>query len=261
MDRPAVAELMADVSAALARRVSVLCEDVYEVILQEIPQLNGFRGRMGALSDARRNRWYGAAGIRIDQRAASRGQAGSLDRRYPAPAGRSHPRPRIEHRIVPVVRLRPGRLRGTLRGEGHAVRRAAQGRSRHLGGQDPRAPAEPGRGAAHRVRSVPGVDRCRRQPAVGDPRRPPRVLAGAGHHRRSAGPVRRVFAAVPASPGEVRPPVASGAHALAGPRRGYRRAGESGVLAGGVEDDVLDVVPRPQSRTRSSHGRLGPQPA
>ncbi len=40
MDRPAVAEL-ADVSAALARRVSVLCEDVYEVILQEIPQLNG----------------------------------------------------------------------------------------------------------------------------------------------------------------------------------------------------------------------------
>jgi hypothetical protein len=41
MDRPAVAELMADVSAALAQRVSVLREDVYEVILREIPQLNG----------------------------------------------------------------------------------------------------------------------------------------------------------------------------------------------------------------------------
>jgi alkanesulfonate monooxygenase SsuD/methylene tetrahydromethanopterin reductase-like flavin-dependent oxidoreductase (luciferase family) len=45
------------------------------------------------------------------------------------------------------------------------------------------------------------------------------------------GPVRRVFAAVPAGPGEVRPPAAAGAGALAGPRRGHRRAGESGVLA------------------------------
>ena len=81
--------------------------------------------------------------------------------------GRSHPRPRIEHRIVPAVRLRPRRLRGTLRREGHAVRRTAQGRARHLGGQDPRAPAEPGRGAAPRVRarsrrgSVSGATRSR----------------------------------------------------------------------------------------------------
>jgi Luciferase-like monooxygenase len=44
----------------------------------------------------------------------------------------------IEHRIVPVVRLRPRRLRGALRGEGRAVRRAAQGRAGYLGGQDPR---------------------------------------------------------------------------------------------------------------------------
>ncbi|MGD0605514.1 MAG: helix-turn-helix domain-containing protein [Streptosporangiaceae bacterium] len=41
MDRPAVAELMADVSAALAQRVSALREDVYQVILREIPELNG----------------------------------------------------------------------------------------------------------------------------------------------------------------------------------------------------------------------------
>ena len=149
--------------------------------------------------------------------------------------GRSHPRPRIEHRIVPVVRLRPRRLRGTLRGKGHAVRRAAQGRARHLGGQDPRAAAEPGRGAAHRVRPVPGVDRRRRQPAVGDPRRPPRVLAHAGHHRRAAGPVRRVLAAVPARAGEVRPPAAPGGRALAGPRRGIptsRRRRSSGRAGG-----------------------------
>jgi len=40
-DRPAVAELMAAVSAALAQRVSALREDVYQVILREIPDLNG----------------------------------------------------------------------------------------------------------------------------------------------------------------------------------------------------------------------------
>ena len=41
MNHPAVAELMADVSAALARRVNALCEDICEVTLREIPQLNG----------------------------------------------------------------------------------------------------------------------------------------------------------------------------------------------------------------------------
>jgi hypothetical protein len=39
MDRPAVAELMANVAAAVARRVAAVSEDVYETILREIPQL------------------------------------------------------------------------------------------------------------------------------------------------------------------------------------------------------------------------------
>jgi hypothetical protein len=39
MDRPAVAELMADVAAAVGRRVAAVREDVYETILREIPQL------------------------------------------------------------------------------------------------------------------------------------------------------------------------------------------------------------------------------
>ena len=39
MDRPAVAELMADVAAAAGRRVAAVSEDVYEVILREIPEL------------------------------------------------------------------------------------------------------------------------------------------------------------------------------------------------------------------------------
>jgi DNA-binding PucR family transcriptional regulator len=40
MDGPAVAELMASVAAAVSREVAAVCEDVYEVILREIPQLH-----------------------------------------------------------------------------------------------------------------------------------------------------------------------------------------------------------------------------
>jgi DNA-binding PucR family transcriptional regulator len=39
IDRPGVAELMADVAAVVARRGAAVSEDVYEAILQEIPQL------------------------------------------------------------------------------------------------------------------------------------------------------------------------------------------------------------------------------
>ena len=39
IDRPAVAELMADVAAAVARRGAAVSEDVYEAIVQQIPQL------------------------------------------------------------------------------------------------------------------------------------------------------------------------------------------------------------------------------
>ena len=44
MDRPAVAELMADVAAAVGRRVAAVSEDVYEVILREIPELRNSCG-------------------------------------------------------------------------------------------------------------------------------------------------------------------------------------------------------------------------
>jgi DNA-binding PucR family transcriptional regulator len=39
MDRPAAAELIADVAGAVTRRVAAVAEDVYEVIVREIPQL------------------------------------------------------------------------------------------------------------------------------------------------------------------------------------------------------------------------------
>jgi hypothetical protein len=38
MDGPAAAELMADVAAVVARRAAAVSEDVYQVILREIPQ-------------------------------------------------------------------------------------------------------------------------------------------------------------------------------------------------------------------------------
>jgi hypothetical protein len=40
MDGPAIAELVADVAAAVSRRVAAVSEDVYEVILREIPELH-----------------------------------------------------------------------------------------------------------------------------------------------------------------------------------------------------------------------------
>jgi hypothetical protein len=39
IDGPAVAELMAGVAAAVSRRTAAVSEDVYEVILREIPEL------------------------------------------------------------------------------------------------------------------------------------------------------------------------------------------------------------------------------
>ena len=45
MDDPAVAELMASVAATVSRRAAEVSEDVYEVILREIPELRGEIGR------------------------------------------------------------------------------------------------------------------------------------------------------------------------------------------------------------------------
>ncbi len=40
IDGPAVAGLVADVAAAVGRRAAVVSEDVYEVVLREIPELS-----------------------------------------------------------------------------------------------------------------------------------------------------------------------------------------------------------------------------
>jgi DNA-binding PucR family transcriptional regulator len=52
MDRPAVAELMADVAAAVGRRVAAVSEDVYEVILREIPELRDDKPLLALLASS-----------------------------------------------------------------------------------------------------------------------------------------------------------------------------------------------------------------
>jgi hypothetical protein len=52
MDRPAVAELMADVAAAVSRQAAAVSKDVYEVILREIPQLRDDKPLLALLASS-----------------------------------------------------------------------------------------------------------------------------------------------------------------------------------------------------------------
>jgi hypothetical protein len=52
MDGPAVAELVADVAAAVSRRVAAVSEDVYEVILREIPELHDNKSVLSLLTSS-----------------------------------------------------------------------------------------------------------------------------------------------------------------------------------------------------------------
>ena len=52
MDRPAVAELMSEVAAAVARRAATVRADVYEVIIREIPQLRDDKPLLALLASS-----------------------------------------------------------------------------------------------------------------------------------------------------------------------------------------------------------------
>ena len=52
IDGPAVAELMADVAAAVSRRAAAVSEDVYEVILREIPELRDDKSVLALLASS-----------------------------------------------------------------------------------------------------------------------------------------------------------------------------------------------------------------
>src|ERR1700683_1511781 len=51
-DGPVAAELMADVAAAVSRRVAAVSKDVYEVILREIPQLGDDKPLLALLASS-----------------------------------------------------------------------------------------------------------------------------------------------------------------------------------------------------------------
>src|SRR5258707_6037327 len=52
IDGPAVAELMADVAAAVSRRAAAVSEDVYEVILREIPEMGDDQSVLALLASS-----------------------------------------------------------------------------------------------------------------------------------------------------------------------------------------------------------------
>jgi PucR C-terminal helix-turn-helix domain/GGDEF-like domain len=52
MDRPAVAELVADVAAAVSRRAAAVSADVYEVVLREVPELRDDKSVLDLLSSS-----------------------------------------------------------------------------------------------------------------------------------------------------------------------------------------------------------------
>src|ERR1700737_4728420 len=100
-----------------------------------------------------------------------------------------------------------------------------------MAGQDPRVAPQPGCGAAHGIRTVSGVDRCRRKPSVGHPRRTPWLLADTRYHRRFPVAIRAFLTTVPDGPGAFRAPSVAGGRALAGSCRRDRREGPRRVLA------------------------------
>ena len=125
--------------------------------------------------------------------------------RHPRPAlrrpRRDHGRPRLVHRVVPALRLRPRRLRRAVRREARAAAGAAR-RASASRGRARTAPPLDDRGVYPRAGAGPaaGVDRRRRQPAVGGARRRARPADGAGDHRRPAGALRAARRPLPAAP-------------------------------------------------------------
>ena len=52
IDSPAVAELVAEVAAAVSRRAATVSEDVYEVILRDIPELRDDKSVLALLASS-----------------------------------------------------------------------------------------------------------------------------------------------------------------------------------------------------------------
>ena len=100
--------------------------------------------------------------------------------------------PRVVRRVVPVVRLRPGRLRRAVRREAPAA--AALREDEHVtwSGRAPPVDDGPGRVPAAAPGSAPDLDRGGRRARVGVPGGHAGPADGAGDHRRHARALRAV---------------------------------------------------------------------
>ena len=147
-------------------------------------------------------------------------------------ARRSHPRPRIVHRVLSALRLRPRPVRRALRREAESVRGAAEAGPVTWSGST-RAPLSTARRSIRRSRTATLQDlgRRRRQPGIGGPRRALRPAADARHHRRQPAAVPAVRRSLPAGAREARPARPADRRPLARPRCRDRRAGEGRALA------------------------------
>ena len=105
-------------------------------------------------------------------------------------ARRDHGGPRLLHRVVPAVRLRPRRLRRALRREARAAAEDPRQPGRDLVRPPSRAARRGRRLAAARAGPAARLGRRRRHAGVGHARRDARAAADGRDHRRHARPLR-----------------------------------------------------------------------
>ena len=136
-------------------------------------------------------------------------------------ARRDHGRPRVVHRVVPALRLRPRRLRRALRGEAPAAARPSRVGARHLVGPPPAAARRPRRLPEAAPGSAPDLGGGRRRARVGGARRGARPADGARDHRRPARALRAVRGDPPRgrAPRRPRPRLGAAQHQLPRLRR------------------------------------------
>ena len=207
------------------------------------PRLRRLRAGGGAGGDRRRRPRAFTSAPRSPcsaptTRFASTSASRTLERAVERPR-RGDPRPRLVHRVVSAVRLRPDALRGAVRGEARSVRGAPEASSRSPG-PGTHAPA------ARRHQSIfPPIENGRLRTWVGVGGSPESVVRAAryglplmlaiigGNPQRFAPYVELYHRAL----GAVRTSAAADRRAFARARRRHRRAGARGAVAALRGDD------------------------
>ena len=167
-------------------------------------------------------------------------------------ARRDHGRPRLVHRVLPALRLRPRRLPRALRRAPGPAAAHPRVDARDLAGPPPRADRGPRRLPAPRPGPAAGVDRGRRHAGVGRARRVARAADGAGDHRRPAVALRAVRRAAPPRRRAGRPPAPEALDQLPRVHRRHDAAGAGRGVPGAQDGDGQD---RPRARLGADEPR------